>query len=184
MQRLVAREILSGLDRIGQGHTRLRRRLVPLRLRRRDLCVRLLELRFGLPHVRLALRNAGLGAGRLDHGEQTPGLDMAVVEIGYLLQRARDLRRDPHDMRIDERVIGRFVLPCVEVIEHRADHDRCDHDREDDPEQRLAEDRRLLVLLVVVLLVVVLGVVVPLLAALILVPGLVAGRGLAAARPP
>src|SRR5690242_13629016 len=69
---------------------------------------------------------------------------MPIVDIGDLDQRARNLRREAHDMRIDESVVGRFILPRMQPVEQRTHRDRGDDDDQNDPEQRLLEQRRLL----------------------------------------
>ena len=120
--------------RVGGGADRVGARLRPVGARGGDLRLGLLHIRDRLQHARLRLLELCLRIVGLHHREQLPGADVAVVGIRDRNELARNLRRDADDMRIDERVVGAYILARVQPPQQAADHDHDEHDPADDPE--------------------------------------------------
>lgn len=143
-QRLVTRQVLLSLDRVGLGRERIGHGLRALRLRRDDLSLRLRDPGVGLTDRGLRFVARCLRPRRLDLCEEFARRDVQIVFVRHEIQPSRHLRGQPDDMRVDERVVGRFELAHVQPIQHAAgDRGGKPYDQ-DDPKQRPLEQARLL----------------------------------------
>ena len=101
---------------VGEGGQRLRPGLLPLGLGLADLRQAGGVLLARLGDVGLRLGQLVLLPRRLDLGQESAGLDVAVVDLGHADQRAGDLRGQAHDVGVDEGVVGGFELLGVLVV--------------------------------------------------------------------
>jgi hypothetical protein len=151
LQAEVAVEVARGVIGLGPGGGDVGQGLLVRGLGHADLDLGVIHLALGLGPLGLGVRHLGLGVGGIDGHQLLAGADPLVVVDQHLGHQALDLRRQPHDLHIDEGVVGGLEVARVQPEQQAADQQDSQRDDPGHDDHGVLQRARLVVLAVAVL---------------------------------